>query len=244
MIEQLKKQIFTLRLMGMASSLERRLAEAEGFSHSEFLALLLSDEELCRRQASAKRLIARAHFLRECSLEEWDTTFDRGISKTKLKELAGFGFYRARVNLVILGRTGEGKSHLAMALGRRLCQEGLSAQHWPVSLLFETIAAERAAGTYLKWLAHIHAAKVLILDEASSLMDILEARYQQTSHIITSQVDPKGWLKLFEDQVIAEAIVERLTKPSEILRLRGGSYRDRLDGSAEKKTLATGGQTH
>ncbi|MCX6111167.1 MAG: ATP-binding protein [Proteobacteria bacterium] len=250
MIEQLKKQIFSLRLLGISAAIERRLAETEGLSHAEFLAIVLGDEELSRRQASAKRLIHRAHFTRECSLEEWDSSFDRGITKTKIRELASFGFYHARTNLIILGKTGEGKSHLGMALGRRLCQEGLSAQFHSTNLLFEVIAAERAAGTYLKWLAHIHSAKVLILDdfglrrynhdEASCLMDILEGRYQRTCQIITSQVDPKGWLKLFEDSVIAEAIVDRLTKPSETIKLRGGSYRERLDGPRQQKPLASG----
>lgn len=254
MIVQLRKQLHALRLGGMSNTIEHRLAAADKLSPPEFLSLLLEDESLARRQASAKRLIARAHFTRDCTLEEWDTTFDRGLTKTKLQDLSSFGFYSVKANLLVLGKTGEGKTHLAMSLGRRFCNEGLSAQFHSVSLLFETIAAERAAGTYLKWLAHIHSAKLLILDdfglrrythdEATCLMDILEGRYQRGSQIITSQVDPKGWLKLFDDSVIAEAIVERLTKPSETVKLRGGSYRDRLSGGREQKSLASGSETH
>ena len=187
MIDQVKKQLFSLRLIGMLGAIDRRLQDADGMTHAEFLSGILSDEDLSRRQASAKRLIGRAQFSRECSLEEWDTSYDRGISKTKLRELASLNFFHSRVNLILLGKTGEGKSHLGMALGRRICQDGISVKFQSTNLLFETIAAERAAGTYLKWLAYITSAKVLILDdfglrkynhdEATCLMDVLEGRY-------------------------------------------------------------------
>jgi DNA replication protein DnaC len=80
--------------------------------------------------------------------------------------------------------------------------------------------------------------KVLILDdfglrnytheEANVLVDVLEDRHRKGSVIVTSQVDPRGWVKLFEDPVIAEAIVSRLEHPSQRLNLRGGDYRARL----------------
>jgi len=59
-------------------------------------------------------------------------------------------------------------------------------------------------------------------------MDILEERYRKLSVIVTSQVDPRGWLKLFEDPVIAEAIVDRLVNPSQKIILKGGSYREKI----------------
>jgi len=65
-------------------------------------------------------------------------------------------------------------------------------------------------------------------DEANVLVDLLEDRHQKGSVIVTSQVDPKGWLKLFEDPVIAEAIVSRLEHPSQRIVLNGGNYREKL----------------
>ena len=59
-------------------------------------------------------------------------------------------------------------------------------------------------------------------------MDLLEERYQKGSVIVTSQVDPKGWKKLFEDPVIGDAIVDRLTKPSKTVAFSGPSYRNKL----------------
>ena len=86
-------------------------------------------------------------------------------------------------------------------------------------------------------------AKVLILDdlglrnytheEATSLIDIVEERYHKAPLIVTSQVEPQGWLKLFEDPVIAEAIVDRLIHPSQKITLKGDkSYREKI---SEKK---------
>jgi DNA replication protein DnaC len=110
--------------------------------------------------------------------------------------------------------------------------------------LFEEIQAAKAAGRYLNYIPSLIKAKVLILDnlglrnytheEATSLMDILEARYQKAPLIVTSQVEPQGWIKLFEDPVIAEAIVDRRIHPSQKITLKGEkSYREKL---AEKKT--------
>jgi DNA replication protein DnaC len=66
-------------------------------------------------------------------------------------------------------------------------------------------------------------------EEATSLVDVLEERYQKAPLIITSQVEPQGWLKLFEDPVIAEAIVDRLVHPSQKITLKGEkSYREKL----------------
>jgi len=102
----------------------------------------------------------------------------------------------------------------------------------------EEIHSQKIAGRYLIFVRNINRAQILILDdfglrnythdEATSLVDILEERYRKGSVIVTSQVDPRGWVKLFEDPVIGEAIVDRLVNPSQKIALKGGSYRERL----------------
>jgi DNA replication protein DnaC len=104
-----------------------------------------------------------------------------------------------------------------------------------MNLLFEELQAERIAGRYIKYIRKLTSAKALILDdfglrsythaEASSLLEVLEERYSKGVTIITSQVLPKGWISLFEDPVIAEAIVDRLCNPAQIVSLVGDSYR-------------------
>lgn len=191
-----------------------------------------------RKNARAKRLISQAKFRHDCDLEDWDDSYERGINKTKMKQLSLLGFHKYLENLIILGRAGEGKTHLAMSIGKRLCAEGITTLFFSVNLFFEEVNAAKASGKYLSFIKKLSRTPVIILDdfglraytheEATVLMDILEDRYRKGTAIITSQVDPIGWHKLFEDPVIAEAIADRLTKPSMAIKLKGGAYRDKL----------------
>ena len=238
--DQCRQISHQLRLFGVHAHLERRAAEAlNAQMHPlDFLKLLLEDESLARKDRVAKALATRARFRSNADLEDWDATFDRGVPKARLGELSALGFFYNQENLLLLGRTGEGKTHLAVAIGRRLCAEGVHTVFMPVNLLFEEVAAAKAAGGYLRFLKKLNKAKALILDdfglraytheEATVLVDLLEDRYRHGVVIVTSQVDPRGWLKLFEDAVIAEAIVDRLKHPSQRVVLKGGSYRERL----------------
>lgn len=239
-IDQVKLLTSKLRLFGIHNAVESRYAElkANNLDAIEMLHLLLEDETLQRRDALTQRLTTKARFRSYSDIEDWDSTFDRGISKPKLVELAKGSFVHNKENLIFLGKTGEGKTHLAQAIGRRLCQEELRVSFNSVNILFEEIACQKISGRYLIFIRNLNRSQVLILDdfgiraytheEASILMDILEERYRKLSVIVTSQVDPRGWLKLFDDPVIAEAIVDRLVNPSQKIILKGGSYREKI----------------
>lgn len=247
MLDQIRNLSHQMRLFGIHSAADRRAQEAlSGQLHPlEFLRLILEDEKLSRKDRAAKALTTKARFRFKADIEDWDQTFDRGITKQKLRELSTLGFLHNRENLLILGKTGEGKTHLAIAIGKRVCQEGHKTLFLSVNFLFEEIAAARAAGRYLSYVKGLIKTEAIILDdfglrnythdEATSLMDILEERYQKGVVILTSQVNPEGWLKLFEDPVIAEAIVDRIVHPSQKLILKSGSsYREKLDKKQTK----------
>lgn len=249
-IDQVKLLTHKLRLFGIHNAIESRYAElkSNNLDALEMLHLLLEDESLQRRDALTQRLTTKAKFRSYADIEDWDNSYDRGIAKPKLNELAKGSFCHNNENLIILGKTGEGKTHLAQAIGRRLCQEGLRVNFTSVNLLFEEIACQRIAGRYLIFIRNLNKSNALILDdfgiraytheEASIFMDILEERYRKRSVIITSQVDPRGWLKLFEDPVIAEAIVDRLVNPSQKVILKGGSYREKIGIKLAAKTTS------
>jgi DNA replication protein DnaC len=238
--DQMKLLTHSLRLFGVHAGFEARAASAQssGLSHLEFLRLVLEDEILNRKERVAKILTTKARFRSSVNLEDWDQSFDRGLTKAKLRELAALGFLQSGENLLIFGKTGEGKTHLAQAIGRRLCAESTSTLFMPVNFLFEEVQAARAQGKYLGYIKRLTQTRVLILDdfglrnytheEATVLVDLLEDRHRKGSVIVTSQVDPRGWQKLFEDPVIAEAIVSRLEHPSQKVVLNGGNYREKL----------------
>jgi len=251
MLSQVKNLSHQMRLFGIHEACERRAQEASSqqLHPLEFLRLVLEDEALSRKDRTAKALITKAHFRFRADLEDWDLSFHKDLPKAKIKELSQLSFFHNLENLLILGKTGSGKTFLAIALGRRLCQEGHSTVFVPVNFLFEEIQAAKAAGRYLNYVKGLCKSKALILDdlglrnytheEATSLMDILEERYQKAPLIVTSQVEPQGWMKLFEDPVIAEAIVDRLIHPSQKLTLKGErSYREKIK---EKRGLKNNG---
>lgn len=240
MNDQVRDLSHQLRLNGIHAHFEKRATEmrANNLDPLEFLRLLLEDEILARKDRLAQSLLSRAKFRSVADIEDWDQSFDRGISKAKLRELGSLAFYQSKENLLILGKTGEGKTHLAISIGRKLCRDNLSVFFLPVNFLFEEVLAARTAGKYLPYIRRLTSAKVLVFDdfglrnytheEANVLVDILEDRHQKGPVIVTSQVDPRGWMKLFEDPVIAEAITDRLLNPSQRIILKGGSYREKL----------------
>lgn len=241
--DQVRQLAHTLRVFGVHAHFEARANEAQGkgLSHLEFLKLILEDEVMQRRERVAKSLMTRAKFRSSSDLEDWDQSFDRGLTKAKLRELSTHSFVESGENLLILGKTGEGKTHLAVAIGRRLCADGISTLFMPVNFLFEEVLAARAQGKYLPFIRRLSTVKALLLDdfglrnytheEACVLIDLLEDRHRKGSVILTSQADPRGWKKLFEDPLIAEAVVSRLEHPSQRLILKGGDYREKLTKS-------------
>lgn len=226
-----------LRLNGINESLSIRLQEVtdNNLSHQDFLKLILEDEFLYRKNKKSIRLKKRARFNDQSLLEDFESGIERGVTKTLLQRLSSLSFVEKKENLIFTGGTGAGKSYLAQALGHRACLEGIEVFYVSVNKLFKEIELNEVAGKYLSFLQKIKKASVLILDdfglrnyshdEASKLYDILEDRYHKASTIVTSQVRPKGWKTLFEDQVIAEAIIDRISSCALEINLKGESWR-------------------
>lgn len=251
LVNQMKSLSHELRLMGINRGVAKaaEIATANQLHPLEYLKIILEDEKTFRRERTAKALKTRAKFRSDAELEDWDHGFERGMTRSKFKECASLQFYQNKESLLLVGSTGAGKTHLAIALGKKLCSEGTSVQFYSVNLLFEEAQAEKLAGRYLQFVKRLKQVAVITLDdfglrnythdEASILLDVLEERYLKGSTILTSQVEPEGWGKLFEDPVIADAIVDRLTKPAKKVQLKGPSYRDHVKPKKKLETELT-----
>ena len=223
---EIKRLSHELRLFGIHESFERRVSNAslEGQTGEELLIQLLEDEKLNRKNRTAKMLETKANFRRSALLDEWDFSIERGISKTKFRELAGLNFWDLKKNLIIIGPTGCGKTQLSIALGKVACQNQLSVMFVSVCQLFDEMRAQKSSGKYRHWIKNIKKFDIIVFDdfglrnydheEAMFFIDILEDRYQKKIHIFSSQVDIDGWKSLYEDPVTAEAIIDRIKNPS------------------------------
>lgn len=235
-----------LQFYGMKESFQYRLGEVtqSNLSHQQFFTFLLEDEKLYRRNKKTETLRKRAKFREIAHLEEFKIIATRGITKSLIQQFKTLFFIDGFQNLFFIGGTGAGKSFLAQAIGHECCASGYETLFIPVNRLFKEIDMAEAQGNYLSYLSRLSKVRLLILDdfglrnythkEATIFYELLEDRYRKGSVIITSQVKPQGWETLFEDKVIAEAILDRLMASSQTIDVKGESFRS---GQGLKKKL-------
>ena len=232
-----EKLLNDLQFLGMKESFTYRLSEVtqSNLSHQQFFTFLLEDEKLYRRNKRCEMLRKRAKFRERAMLEEFKIDSKRGITKSLIEQFKTLFFLEGFQNLFFIGGTGAGKSFLAQAIGSESCANGYETMFISVNHLFREIEMAEAQGNYLSYLTKLSKIKLLILDdfglrnyshkEATIFYEILEDRYRKGSVIITSQVKPQGWSTLFEDKVIAEAIMDRLMASSQTVDVKGESFR-------------------
>lgn len=226
-----------LKLHGVRETLSTRMRQArdEDLACDDFLNLCLHDEAQFRKNARVQRLLKAASFRNNASLEAIDLATPRGIDKKQVHDLSTARFIDDGLNVLIMGPTGVGKTHLATALGNAVCRQGRSTLFYPINFLVEKLLLARAQGNYLHLLRKIGSTDLLILDDlgikplsASSyqdLYDILDDRAENKSTIITTQLPPENWSEIIADPLVCEAITDRIVTRSVRILMKGDSYR-------------------
>lgn len=227
-----------LRLSGVLQSLELRTRQAvdDDVGHVEFLYRLLSDEVDRRDGKQLESRMRRANFESTRSLEDFDFHFNPEIPKSKIIDLATCGFVQRKENVLLVGRTGVGKSHIAQALGHRACRAGHQVLYTSASDMLASLRAARADASYDRKLLRLASPDVLIVDdlglrplvqeEAHDLYELIRRRYEQGSTVITSNRDVEEWYPLFGDALLASAAMDRLLHNAHVVEMDGDTYRN------------------
>ena len=231
----------TLRLSGMADSLEARLrhAQTEKLAPLDLVATLVSDE-LQRRQ---DRLFARRHQQArfrdpDRALDSFDFDFNNKMNRVLIHDLATARFVGQREDALFLGPPGSGKSHLAQAIGRAAIQQGYRVVYREAHALIEELADATLDGTRKALLADLATVPLLIVDDlgmrklphtaAEDLLELIMRRYERASTILTSNRPVDDWGTLLGDTAAVTALLDRLLHHAHVLKCGPRSWRTKI----------------
>lgn len=236
------------RLIGLCESLNLPFI-AQGYAgaaqeaarsqtgYSDFLEALLK-AEVAGRQIRKQSLLTRlAGFPAIKTLEEFDYGFAAGVKKSQIDELAGLGFVERQENVVLVGPSGVGKTHLAIALGYRAAQTGIKTRFTTAADLLLTLSVAHAQNQLKAVMQRaITAYRLLVMDEigylpmnreqANLFFQVIAARYEKGSLIVTSNLPFGQWDATFaQDATLTAALLDRLLHHAHIVPIAGESYR-------------------
>lgn len=197
----------------------------------------LTDHEWENRQnRKIDRLIKQAKFKERASLEDISYAPGRNLDKNMFMRLGTLDFIKRKENIIVTGASGVGKSHLVQALGHQACIMGYRTLYTNTARLFKTFKLAKVDGTYLKELAKLLKADLLILDDfglqafdnhaRETLIDIIDDRYNKSSTIISSQIPVSEWYGIIGGEgTLADAVLDRVVNSSHRISLAGESLR-------------------
>jgi len=234
---ELTPMLKQLRLSGILDSIELRNRQAieEKLSYMNFLAMIVQDEIARRSQKRFSLAIRRANFRNQKTLEEFDFTFNPGVNRAQITDLASCRFIEEKVSVLIVGPCGTGKSHIAQALGHSAIRAGYDVLFTTASRMLAQLNASRAANGFERQFAKFANVDLLIIDDFGlkplkgiqdeDFHDVISERYERKATIVTSNLDVPEWSEAFPNRILGAATVDRLRHGSYNIVLAGRSYR-------------------
>lgn len=215
-----------------------RQCAAEGLDHSRFLLRLAELELVERGRRTIERRIREARFPAPKDLDSFDFAALPALDKSVVLDLARCEYVTRSENIIAIGNSGTGKTHVAIGLGLAACQNGLSVCFTTAASLVRELVETHDERRLLRLQRRLAAFQVLIIDElgyvplpsagAELLFEIISHRHERGSTIITSNLPLTEWISVFGSARMTEALLDRLSHHVHVLDMHGESYRLKL----------------
>ena len=212
-----------------------RQCATEGADHVRYLVRLTELELIDRERRMVERRIRQARFPAVKSLDSFDFKAIASLNKMLVLELARCEYVERRENIIALGNSGTGKTHIALGLGLAACQKGLSVGFLTAAALVHELMEARDEKRLLRLQKQLAKYHLLIIDElgfvplsktgAELLFEVFSQRYERGSILVTSNLPFDEWTEIFGSERLTGALLDRLTHHVHILEMNGESYR-------------------
>lgn len=233
-VEHIQEQLRKLRLKDMASHLEAELesAQKERKGYQQFLEDLLARQLSAAEERSVQHRILKANLPRGMSFDNFDWAFQPSLNIELVKDLCTFGFIQNRNPVMILGRSGTGKTHIATALGIKACEAGYRVKFFTLQKILSTLYATLADNSTDELIAKLGRLDLMIIDQVgyirtksdypSLFLDLVCTCQNRVSIIVTSNISLDEWGVAIGAPTLISAIIDRLLHKSSIINILNG----------------------